>query len=112
MSRKRPALSPAYAAALGVPVSPLPPAPVVAPGAAQAPPRGRQAEPRAVKVTVSLDAALVAELRAAVAALPRTYSLAGVVAEAVRRELARLAKQHGPFPPGPGRLRPGRPVGR
>lgn len=79
------------------------------------PPKDARTEKR-VRLTLVVPDDLAAEVRGAVMALagpPEHLTLAGLVENALRRELDRLQKKHGgdPFPRRRGKLRPGRPVG-
>lgn len=62
------------------------------------------------KITVFLAQPLLDRARAAVAHLaPEGLTLSRLVRDALERELARLEKRHGPFPPAKRPLRRGRP---
>ena len=60
------------------------------------------------KITVLLDAALIERVRAAAWYLRVTIS--EIAAPALERELARLERQHGPFPERGGPVKTGRPM--
>jgi hypothetical protein len=90
------------------------------PGEAQQPPQSEQpGKPQGLKarLNVELPAELMAQTRDAVIALsgpPLRLTIAGLVAEALRHELARLQAEHNrghPFPPTDRLVRVGRPIG-
>ena len=90
------------------------------PGEAQQPTQPEQpGKPQGLKarLNVELPAELMAQTRDAVIALsgpPLRLTIAGLVAEALRHELARLQAEHNrghPFPPTDRLVRVGRPVG-
>ena len=90
------------------------------PGEAQQPAQPEQpGKPQGLKarLNVELPAELMAQTRDAVIALsgpPLRLTIAGLVAEALRHELARLQAEHNagqPFPPTDRLVRVGRPIG-
>lgn len=60
------------------------------------------------KLTILLDAELIERVRTAAWYLRVTLS--EIAAPALVRELTRLEKQHGPFPPRGGKVKTGRPM--
>lgn len=80
-------------------------------------PPARTKRKRKLKQTYSIDAGVALAARAAADALqgpPARLTLAAIVEEALRREVARLERMHNegrPFPAAEGNLRPGRRVG-